>query len=357
MLVLYSIVLAIFSIYSYVLVEPGFEPFQNLAITSVQHAITNFGHTQRSASVLIYLILISSLMFFHLWFVKRAKTVNLTAIVTVTGVILFFSYPFLSRDIFNYMFYAKIVTYYHQNPYAVNPLSFPGDPSLRYVVVPHILFPYGPTYLAASIIPSFLSGGNMIASYFLFKLFSIGTYASGVYVLGKWKKEWGVFFATSPVILVEGVINAHNDLFTLTLALWGIYFLFHKKERLARVFLLLAGLVKFFGLPLTIVGRSQKSLGTILALGLSISMLFVIAASHGIFPWYFLLLFAFIPYQYEVIKKYQFFYIGLLLSYVFYIETGEWFLAFFYQMIFGSLVINFIYNMTNGFFIRRIHKK
>ena len=357
MLVLYAIVLAIFSVYSYVLVEPGFEPFQNPALTALQHAITNFGHTQRSASVLMYLLLISALLFFHLWFVKRAKSINLKSIVIVAGVILFFSYPFLSRDIFNYMFYAKIVTFYHQNPYAMNPLSFPSDPSLKYVVVPHILFPYGPTYLAVSLIPSLLSGGNMIASYFLFKLLSIGTYATGAYILGKWKKEWGVFFATSPIILVEGVINAHNDLFTLTVALWGIYFLFHKKEALGRVFLLLAGFIKFFGLPLSIIGRTHKSVGTILALGLTIGMLFVIAASHGIFPWYFLVLFAFIPYWFDVIKKYQFFYFGLLLSYVFYIETGEWFLAFFYQMIFGSLVINFIYNMTNGFFIRRIHKK
>lgn len=197
----------------------------------------------------------------------------------------------------------------------------------------------------------------MIASYFLFKLFSVLTYAAGAYILGKWKKEWGVFFATSPVILVEGVINAHNDLFTLTLALWGIYVLVRKKGSQGRILLILAGLVKFFGLPLIILGRDKKSIKTILALGLAIGMLLVIAASHGIFPWYFLVLFAFIPYWFDVIKTYQFFYFGLLLSYVFYIETGTWFLAFFYQMIFGSLVINFIYNMTNGFFIRRIHKK
>lgn len=355
MTVLYAFVLLALSSYSYTLADPNLVLVNSPVWIRFQQYMLYIGR-ERTLLAYIYFLLLLLLFVFHIKFMKKVKEVDVKKVAVTTAGILFFSYPFLSRDIFNYLFYSKILTYYHANPFSARPLDFPQDELIRFVFRPELSTLYGPSFVLLSAIPSFLSFGNFLASYVLFKLLIAGSYLSGVYILSKWKKEWAVFFATSPLILVEGLINLHNDLLALTITLGGLYLLFHNKGWTARAVLLFSGLIKYGTLPLVFISRDKKSIYTwFSALGILAVLLY--ACFRGMQPWYLLVLFTMIPYWFDKLRRFQFFYFGSLLGYVYYIEHDDWRLAFFYLMIFGSLVINFIYNTTNGFFLRRDKKK
>jgi len=87
-------------------------------------------------------------------FIRNFKRYNPLLISILIGVGLLFSYPFLSHDLFNYLFDAKIVTFYHQNPYILKALDFPSDPWLRFMHWTHRTYPYGPSFLFLTLVPS-----------------------------------------------------------------------------------------------------------------------------------------------------------------------------------------------------------
>lgn len=352
MVLLYTLTLVLLSLYSYLLVPVGLYLSHNSVWVQFQRFMWSVGAARGSILATVYFMFIVLLFFFHTRFLRSAKTVSLRSLAIATGVVLFCSYPFLSQDVFNYHFYAKIFTEYHLNPFVHPPSEFSHDPFFRYVVLPNKTTFYGPSFVLLSAIPSFLSRGSFLTFYLLYKVMTIGFYLAGVVLLGKWRKEWAVFFATSPLVLIEGLINVHNDLIAVVITLAGMYYLFYGSPLKARALLVFSGLIKFITIPYIIIGKDKNSMWTWIATA-GIAAIFIYATFlHGISTWYLLALFALIPYHYDLLRKLQIFYFGSLIGYVYYIEHREWFLAFFVQMMFGSLVINFVYNTTNGFSLR-----
>ncbi|MFS8160257.1 MAG: hypothetical protein ACMG6E_08635, partial [Candidatus Roizmanbacteria bacterium] len=94
-------------------------------------------------------------------------------------------YPLLSKDFFNYLFDAKILTFYHQNPYLHKALDYPLDPWLRFMNWTHRVYPYGPAFLPITLIPSFLSFGKLIINFALFKALFALAYIHSTYLLTK----------------------------------------------------------------------------------------------------------------------------------------------------------------------------
>lgn len=357
MILLYVLALVVVSVYSYLLVPTGLYLSHNDSWKYFQRSMWSLAEGHGSLLALIYFLLILSFFILHMRFLKRSSKIPTMKLAIVTAGILFFTYPFLSQDIFNYYFYAKIFTYHHLNPFVHPPAEFRSDPFFHYVVLPQKTTFYGPSFVLLSAVPSFLSGGSFIVFYILYKLLTAVTYLSGVYLLEKWKKEWAVFFATSPLVLVEGLVNLHNDLIALVITLAGMYFVFHRQNLKGRILLLFSGWIKFLTLPFIIVSHNKKSIWNRLVVVCIMGILVYAAFLHGISTWYLMVLFAFIPYCYETLKKFQIFYFGSLIGYVYYIEHRDWFLAFFVQMMFGSLILNFIYNTTNEMVRRRFQKK
>lgn len=322
MLFLYALVLIFFSIFSYVLIDPNITFFQSPLWVTFQDYVVYLGYYRRDITTPVYIILVLLLFFFYFYFVNKFKKYNPLKISIVIGVILLFSYPFLSHDFFNYMFDAKIVTFYHKNPYFFKALDFPSDQWLRFMHWTHRTYPYGPTFLLITLIPSFLSFGKFVISFFLFKLTFIIFYIIGVYYLKKIDNKNAMILATHPLVIIEGIISSHNDLIGLSLAIVGIYYLTRNKFIHGRLLILLSAGIKYISFPILFFSKS-KNLNKII-LVFQILILLFISLRMEIQPWYFLVLFAFLPFFKNLILKLNIFFAGLLFSYYPYIRLGGW---------------------------------
>lgn len=328
--IIYGLVLFAFFLYSYVLIDPNITFFNSPVWSRFLEAVLQVGYYQRKLSWQIYLTLIGCLTIFHLYFINQYKKYDPLKIGLMIAVILCLSYPFISHDFLKYMFDAKILTQYHQNPYLMRPLDFSFDPWLRFLQWIEQPFRYGPVFLAIIIIPSFFAVGKFLLSFIFLKMTFMCFYIAAIFTLQKMNKKWAFIFATHPLLLVDGLINGHNDLISVSLLIFGIYFLSRKKI-LPRVFFILSIGIKYLSLPVIFITRNRNSiLNKLVFFSLLILPYLLLNQYFGnrfaaeIQTWYFIVLLGFIPYFEGVINKLLITFIGLLLSYYPYIYLGKW---------------------------------
>lgn len=323
MVIAYGIILALFALYSFSLLDLNLTLLNANLWTQFRNAMIQFGYFQRLNSTIAFILLLTVITALHLYFVKKYKKYSPTRMSLVIAAILIFSYPFLSHDLFNYMFDAKILSFYHQNPYLHRALDFPSAPELRFMHWVHRTYPYGPTFLPLTLIPSFLGLGKFSLSLLTFKIFFAAFYILAVRALEKMNAEWAMFFATHPLAIIEGLMNNHNDLIAVSLGLIGIQLLWSKRSVLGRVFFLLSGGIKYITLPLILLNK-KSSLQNSVAFCSVVGLVLYLSIFQEVQTWYFLSFFAFIPYFFEVIKRMQIFMIGILLSYYPFVLYGTW---------------------------------
>ena len=312
------------------------------------------GYHQRQISLVIYVFIIIALFGFHFLFVKHSNKLNPLKLAFIIAAILMFSYPFLSHDFFNYLFDAKILTYYGQNPYFFKPSDFPADPWLRFMHWTHRTYPYGPVFLILTLPFSYIAVGKLILNYIFFKLLFVFSYLCGVYFFSKLNRRWAVIFATHPLVIIEGLVNAHNDLIAVSLAIAGIYFLERKAGILSKIFMLLSGGIKYLTLPLLLLSKDNKWLNTVIFGGVMFAV-FYVSLLGDIQPWYFLVVFAFLPYFEEFVHKLNIFMFGLLFSYFPFIRYGEW-LKFANFQLKNIIILGFI-GLTIIYLLGELFKK
>ena len=317
---LYFIVIFLFSIYSYSLVDLNLTLFNSTLWDNFRNFIIQIGYFNRGLSTTIFVSGIIILTCLYL-LVKKIKPdpIKLALVISLVSLI---AYPFLSHDFFNYMFDAKILTFYGKNPYLFRALDFPADHWIRFMHWTHRVYPYGPTFLPITLIPSFLSGGKFILSLFFFKLTFTLFYLAAVWAVNKIDKNKALIVATHPLIIIEGLITPHNDLIAMSLGLVGIYLLFNKKVW-SRALFIISGLIKYSTLPILLMSKKNKWLNVLAFIGILVP-LFYLSFFSEIQPWYFLILFIFLPIFPNLIKKMDIFLIGLLFSYYPYIMLGGW---------------------------------
>lgn len=342
----------LFAVYSYALVDPNITFFRDPLWVVFRDPMVQFGYYNREGSWWVYFILITVLFILSFFAVQNYKKIKVVKLAWIIGGILLFSYPFLTHDFFNYMFDARILTYYGKNPYLFKALDFSADAWTRFMHWTHRTYPYGPIFLLVTLIPSFLGFGKFALTFLLFKGLFIGLYILSVLLLEKLNKKWAVIFATHPLIIVEGLISSHNDFIALSFAIIGIYFLFKFKNKWGRVFFLLSFGIKYLSLPVfflrapvpkgilaffkeikdrifkqsskkILLEKFQKNQNKLLFI-LQIGLILYVSFVGEIQPWYFLGLLAFIPFVNDFINKLWIFFFGLLISYYPYIRFGGW---------------------------------
>ncbi|OGK48032.1 hypothetical protein A3A55_03395 [Candidatus Roizmanbacteria bacterium RIFCSPLOWO2_01_FULL_40_14] len=347
MFILYVFILCILTLYSYALVDPNLTLINNSYWVTFREVVIQLGYYQRDTSWFIYLFLIISLFIFSYLFIRKYNTVDPFKIALIVSGILLFSYPFLSHDFFNYIFDAKIFTYYHQNPYLKTPLDFPKDEWLRFMHWVHRSYPYGPTFLPLTIIPSFFAVGKFILNYVFFKILFALSYLLGVFYLQKIDKKSAFIFATHPLVIVEGLVNAHNDLIGVSLAIAGFYYLSQKKEWVGRGLMLMSGGIKYITIPLVIWQKKKTHWLNYAVISVVIGMIIYLSLFLEIQTWYFLTLFVFLPVYRSAIDKIQIFLFGLLMSYYPYIRLGGWDtdekMALKHWIIISAVILNIAY--------------
>jgi len=166
--------------------------------------------------------------------------------------------PSLSTDIYNYLAYGRMVAYHGLNPYTSTPYQMGTDPVLTFPIW-NIVSHYGPPWIALSAGIAWLSGRTaLFPGLLLFKgaaaLAHLGMAFLGYQLVKGWNgaaaAAGAILLGWSPLLLLEGAGNGHNDLWMMALALAGLLAYRRKKPWWGLLLLLFSALVKFISLIL-----------------------------------------------------------------------------------------------------------
>lgn len=303
----YTIILFLLTIYSYSQIDLNLTLSSNSVYQNIQQKLIYLGYYNRPLSAAIFLILLfllTSAYFLILYLIKQKKLslANIKWLIILSCVILLFSYSAFSHDLFNYMFDARIVTTYAQNPYVRSALDFPGDLWTRFMHWTHRTYPYGPVWLLLTLPFSILGFGKFVLTLLAFKLMFTIFHLGNVYLIYKILKKTTpklsllgtAIYAFNPVVLIESLVSPHNEALMLFFLLWAIYFITCENNKLAAVFnLLLSAGIKFVTiilLPIFLFKNFAKNFKLFLILNLI--LLTLPLALQIIFrepyPWYFI---------------------------------------------------------------------
>lgn len=255
---LYLLVIVALFLYSYTQVDLSLTLSRSSLFQTVEKAFQYIGYFQRPLSTYLYISLVVLLSLFYLCLLRLVNLKKITKrqlwifIIVTTGVLIF-AYNAFSYDLFNYIFDAKIITHYHQNPFVHKALDFPGDPMLSFMHWTHRTYPYGPTWLLMTVPLSFIGLGFFLLTFFLFKILMGLCFLGILYYIGKILKKTSpkdellgiAFFALNPLVIIESLISAHNDSAMMFFVIMAFYFLIQKRYIISLGALFLSIGVKF----------------------------------------------------------------------------------------------------------------
>lgn len=172
------------------------------------------------------------------------------------GVILLGLYPITALDVSVYVVNARNWVLYNANPLIIPPGAFPADPYSQLAgEYTDSTSPYGPVWEWIGRIPIQLGIRDIGAGVIAFKFISLLAYAGMAWLIG-WQsrqQEEGysvsqttamAFFALNPLVLLEAVGNAHNDMMMAAFVTLGLILWQRGKWVWAAIALTLAALIK-----------------------------------------------------------------------------------------------------------------
>lgn len=304
----FGITLIIFVLYSYTQIDLNLTLSGNPLYQEIQNRLIYIGYFDRPLSTVIYIACIFILFgfFFYLAqlaFNSRIELDKIIIFITISVIILFLAYPAFSHDFFNYLFDARIVTYYQENPYIHKASDFPDDLWIRFMHWTHRTYPYGHLWLLITLPFSYIGAGKFVLTLFLFKLMFISFHLGNLFliyriasIIAKEKRDFILLiYGLNPFILVESVVSPHNEAVMLFFLLLSIY-LFLKKNILGSLLhLSFSILVKFVTLAVLpcfvwgMIGKiSSKAFLTFCIFALSAAVVFE-SFYREAYPWYFLM--------------------------------------------------------------------
>lgn len=271
------------------------------------------------------------------------KELNLRAlwftIIPIT-LILFASYNAFSYDLFNYIFDAKILTEYHENPYQHKALDYPEDPMLSFMRWTHRTYPYGPTWLGVTAPLSFVGLGIFLPTFYLFKMLMAASFLGTVYFIQKIVRktkftspEFAVaFFALNPLVLIESLVSAHNDIVMMFVTMASIYFLIDKRYIGSGLLFIFAGFMKyatFFLAPAYAFYLYTKKTRQFFMISIVLMIIAVILATYrtNFQPWYLLFVLpiaALVSDKKYIVIPTIIISFGVLLRYIPFLYAGNW---------------------------------
>lgn len=276
------------------------------AYLNFQQPLTELGYFQRPTNTLIWaiLLLVTSLGWVGIWLnSKMISSISknfILKLLLASSIVLTLAYPVFTYDVFNYIFDARILVEHQANPYTHTALDFPADDWTRFMHWTHRTYPYGPTWLAISIVSYFLGLGKFVLTLISFKLLAwMGYLASLIGLYWFWQSSKDLYyrlilFGLHPLVLIEGLVNAHLDMLMLGLMLLAIGW-WQKTDNLDLISGLSAAVsigIKYVSgamLPLIILKDRlgwQRSLDISLILAYLLTL--IVISQRELYPWYFL---------------------------------------------------------------------
>src|SRR3990167_3348126 len=346
----YLLVIIALFLYSFTQVDLNLTLSQFSLWQIAQKFFQQIGYFNRPLSTSFYILIVLLLFGFYFFFLSLASKNKISkkqvwSLTIISTVILYFSYNAFSYDLFNYMFDAKIITHYGQNPYLHKALDFPSDPMLNFMRWTHRNYPYGPSWLILTVPLSFIGFNFFLPTFFLFKFLCSLSFLGIAYFTAKILKKispknelFGLsLFVFNPLIIIEGLVSSHDDLPMIFFAVLSLYLLINKKHFTSVLSLLFSIGIKFatvfllpiFLYPLFAKNKNQidwaKILNYIIPL-MTISLVLVIMRTN-FQPWYLLYIVAFAPFlkdRYYALTVSTVFPLFALAEYIPFLYKGDW---------------------------------
>lgn len=232
---LYIVSSLLLSTYSYGYLDFNLTLTQNPIFLKFVAPLQRLVYFERFDSVRVYILLLVLLFLGYIYFLLRSKVAKFPwKYFLITIGILTIAYPMLSYDLYNYMFHGKILWFYHANPHVHAPLEFTGDLWLRFMRWVHTPSAYGPVFTAIES-PAYLLGlGKFVPVLLLMKLTMSAFFVWVIYLIGQITHKLGftkeqqtlaqLSIAFNPFILLEVVVNGHNDAVMMVLFFWSLLY-------------------------------------------------------------------------------------------------------------------------------------
>jgi len=343
LLVGYIIASVFLFFYSYTQVDLSLTLSSSGFLQTIQKAFQYIGFYARPLSTTLYSLIVVFWFGLYAWSLRLAAKGKLTIpdvwkIVGLVTLLLVFSYPAFSYDLFNYVFTAKTVLVYHKNPYEIIPLQFAGiDPLVSIMRWTHLPSAYTPLWIVLTL-PAYLLGFGkfllivwnlkiLVAFFYLLAVKGVSKVLERVepkhVVLGT------AIFALNPLVIIESLVSAHNDIAMMAMAVWAIVLLLGKKHVTSWVLLSLSVAIKLMTVTLVPIFIGVKHLvdwrrWSLIVLG--IGFLIVLSRREPL-PWYwvwFMPFIAFYPSKRWLVNFAGWYSFALLLRYAPYLYYGNW---------------------------------
>lgn len=366
-----SLVLIVFS---YCFVDLNLFLFDGPTYQSFQTTLQSLLQNNRFIFGIVYMSIIGSLFILYLrvlylTYTKHIRINEIRKLFVIVVFLLLIAFPAFSYDIFNYIATAKVTYYWKENPWITMPIDIPNEPALAYTRAANKVALYGPTWIFLTAIPHFLGLNNVWLTIILFKALVTICYLFFVYLI--YKKTNNIFqvsvFAFNPLMLLEIIVNGHNDIAMMVFALWG-FFMFKEKTKINKLLGIFAWFLSIFVkgatvamIPIFFIRRDMKQLFFIGFFCMFIVFLLT-PFREEMYPWYavwFLAFLSFLPYkEYKILYEYSIaFSLGLILRHTPYIFMGYYEgygpILRIVSMI-APVAILFIYKNWNYFFRKQI---
>lgn len=340
----YTIASVALFLYSFTQVDLSLTLSSSGFLQSAQRSFQNIGFFHRPFSMTLFLGIIS------FWFILYAQTIraagrakvsvsSLWKIVGIITALLVFSYPAFSYDLFNYVFTAKTVLIYQKNPYEVIPLQFAGiDPLVAVMRWTHLPSAYTPIWILMTI-PAYLFGFGKI----LLMIWNLKIIAALFYLLcvagiakilaavePKHATAGTAVFALNPLVVIESLVSAHNDIAMMAFAVWGLVFFLERRVFASWILLALSAAIKLMTItiiPVVLIERSKAAFWREWALGAMLIGFAAVLLQREPLPWYglwFMPFVALLPSRRSLTILTGSYTLALLLRYAPYLYYGNW---------------------------------
>jgi hypothetical protein len=333
--VFYFFVVVSLFLYSFTQVDLSLTLSRASIWQDIQKSFQYLGFFQRPLSAMLFSAILFLLFLFYGIFLflthKNLLTKKQSWILVIgTTVILALSYNAFSYDLFNYIFDAKILTHYAQNPFLHKPSDFANDPMLNFMRWTHRLYPYGPSWLMLTVPLSFIGMNYFLPTLIMYKLLNAGFFLGLCYLIFKTSEKIFpknavfnlVFFALNPLVIIESLVSSHNEIPMMFFTILAIYLFINKRNTWSVLSYLFSVGIKYATLVLFPVylalfyfKKIKKEIPweKIFLAGIVLSLVSVVIASvrTTFQPWYLLY---FLPFAALIAKKNYVFIPTVLLS-------------------------------------------
>jgi hypothetical protein len=246
----YFFLFLLFAIFSFILADPNLFLLKGEWFVGFQTYLWQNLLPLQLGRTLIFAFLLGLLFLNYVLLIKNWPHLELNQRRHFWGFLLLlclplvFSYNAFSYDLFNYIFNAKMVVEFGANPHLRTALEFADEPMLRFMNNVHTPAPYGYGWTALSLLPYVLGTGKFLITFFSFKFFALLSLLLGLLISEKLfskvnYRQLALFFF-NPLVLIEILSSAHNDLWMLSPALLAIYLASNfEKNKAWKIFLII----------------------------------------------------------------------------------------------------------------------